>query len=103
MTPVVAHVVPVAVTPATAPVAPSASAVKAEVQTEVAATISRAAAPDNASVGKNAGSPGAGNRAAKAQPKLRAVRDEYVAPPWTKWYGGKKAQGSVTAGKNQAK
>ena len=61
---------------------PSASAVKAQVQAEIDATIHKAAAPDDSAIVAN-------DTVAKAPAKVRTVKaDDYVAPPWTKWYSG---------------
>jgi hypothetical protein len=84
---------------------PSASAIKAQVQAEIDATIHKAAAPDDsANLAEDA--------VAKIPAKAREAKgDDYIAPPWTKWYagtpqGGKKAQAArpaPMAPKNQTK
>jgi hypothetical protein len=80
---------------------PSASAIKAQVQAEIDATIHKAAAPDDsANVAEEA--------VAKVPAKAHGTKgDDYIAPPWTKWYtaapqGGKKvARPAPPAAKNQ--
>jgi hypothetical protein len=82
---------------------PSASAIKAQVQAEIDATIHKAAAPDDsANVAEEA--------VAKVPAKAHGTKgDDYIAPPWTKWYtgapqGGKKVvRPAPTTAKNQTK